>query len=299
MANGAITASFEFFPPKSEDMERQLWASVERLLPLSPDFVSVTYGAGGSTRERTHRTVSRLISETPLRPAAHLTCVKATREQIDEVIRDYWNEGVRHIVALRGDPPEGIGERYQPFPGGYENAADLAAGIRSIGDFEISVGVYPEKHPESPSFDADIEHLKRKVDAGATRGISQFFFEAEHFLRYRDRVEKAGIDIDLTPGIMPVTNFKGVRRMAEGCGTNIPNWLAEKYDGLDRDAETRKLIAATVAADLCFALQREGVQHFHFYTLNRADLTFAVCHLLGMRPEPVAAQPALAAGAAN
>lgn len=278
-----VTASFEFFPPKSDDMEQLLWNSVQRLEPLSPDFVSVTYGAGGSTRERTHRTVERLMKETSLAPAAHLTCVKASRAEVDEVINAYWEAGVRHIVALRGDPPEGIGAKYVPQPDGYANAADLAEGISRLHPFEISVGVYPEKHPESPSFEADIDHLKRKVAAGASRGISQFFFEPECFLKYRDRVADAGLNIPIVPGIMPVTNFKGLQRMAQGCGASIPDALAAKYEGLEKDPETRKLISATVTAELCQALQAEGVDHFHFYTLNRADLTFAICHLLGIR----------------
>ncbi len=279
-----IDCSFEFFPPKTEEMEESLWASITKLSTLNPTFVSVTYGAGGSTRERTHRTVKRIIQETDLLPAAHLTCVKATREEIDSVIGDYWEAGVRHIVALRGDPPEGIGAKYEPTPGGYVNASDLAAGIRNVGPFEISVGCYPEKHPESPSFDADIDLLKRKIDNGATRAISQFFYDPDVFLRYVERVRAAGVTIPIVPGIMPVTNFKGLKKMAGGCGASIPSHIADLFDGLDDDAATRKLVAATVAVDLCRTLMDNGVEHFHFYTLNRAELTFAICHMLGIRP---------------
>jgi methylenetetrahydrofolate reductase (NADPH) len=286
MTAGRLTprVSFEFFPPKTEEMEAILWRSIKRLEPLDPAFVSVTYGAGGSTRTRTHNTVRRVLNETRLVPAAHLTCVNATREEVDEVIRDYWKAGVRHIVALRGDPPEGIGTAYRPHPGGYANAAELAAGIRRIGDFEISVGCYPEKHPESPSFEADIDLLKAKIDAGATRAITQFFFEPSMFLRFRERLARAGVTIPIVPGIMPVLNFRALSRMADACGATLPGWLAEKFDGLDDDPETRKLVAATVTADLCARLRAEGVNQFHFYTLNRADLTFAICHLLGLRP---------------
>ncbi|MFP3944825.1 MAG: methylenetetrahydrofolate reductase [NAD(P)H] [Alphaproteobacteria bacterium] len=276
--------SFEFFPPKTEEMEEILWRSLKRLEPLDPAFVSVTYGAGGSTRTRTHNTVRRVLNETGLTPAAHLTCVNATREEVDDVIRDYWQAGVRHIVALRGDPPEGIGAAYRPHPGGYANAAELAAGISRIADFEISVGCYPEKHPESPSYEADIDLLKQKIDAGASRAITQFFFEPEMFLRFRDRLARAGVTIPIVPGIMPVLNFRTLSRMAGACGATLPDWLAEKFEGLEEDPGTRKLVAATVAADLCTRLQAEGVNQFHFYTLNRADLTYAICHLLGLRP---------------
>ncbi|ESQ86205.1 5,10-methylenetetrahydrofolate reductase [Asticcacaulis sp. AC466] len=276
-----LKVSFEFFPPKTEEMETTLWESIRRLAPLNPDFVSVTYGAGGSTRERTHRTVKRMLDQTELKPAAHLTCVDASRDEVDEVIRGYWEAGVRHIVALRGDPPSGFGD-YVPRADGYQNATELTAAIRRIGDFEVSVGVYPEKHPQSPSLAFDLDVLRQKVDAGATRGISQFFFEPATFLRFRDAVADAGIQIDLTPGIMPVTNFKGLRRMAAACDAHIPAWLAALFDGLDDDAETRKLLASAVAVELCLGLEREGVENFHFYTLNRADLVFAICRILGI-----------------
>jgi methylenetetrahydrofolate reductase (NADPH) len=277
-----LNVSFEFFPPKTEEMEATLWDSIRRLAPLNPSFVSVTYGAGGSTRERTHRTVKRILDETRLKPAAHLTCVDASRDEVDEVIRAYRDAGVRHIVALRGDPPSGFGD-YTPREDGYKNATELTAAIRRIGDFEVSVGVYPEKHPQSPSQAFDLDVLRQKVDAGATRGISQFFFEPETYLRYRDAVADAGIGIDLTPGIMPVTNFKGLRRMAAACAAHIPDWLEALFDGLDNDAETRKLLASAVAVELCLGLEREGVETFHFYTLNRADLVYAICRILGLK----------------
>jgi methylenetetrahydrofolate reductase (NADPH) len=279
---GRVRASFEFFPPKTEEMEQTLWTSIARLAPLNPTFVSVTYGAGGSTRERTHRTVKRMLDETRLSPAAHLTCVDASRAEVDEVIQAYWDAGVRHIVALRGDPPTGFGD-YTPRADGYQNATELTAAIKRIGDFEVSVGVYPEKHPQSPSLAFDLDVLRQKVDAGAARGISQFFFEAETYLRYRDAVADAGINIDLTPGIMPVTNFKGLRRMAAACEANIPAWLEGLFEGLDDDAETRKLLASAVAVELCLELEREGVRDFHFYTLNRADLVYAICRILGVK----------------
>ena len=280
-----LKVSFEFFPPKTEEMETTLWESIRRLAPLNPEFVSVTYGAGGSTRERTHRTVKRILDETHLKPAAHLTCVDASREEVDEVIRAYWEAGVRHIVALRGDPPSGFGD-YKPRNDGYQNATELTAAIKRIGDFEVSVGVYPEKHPQSPSLAFDLDVLRQKVDAGATRGISQFFFEPATFLRFRDAVADAGIRIDLTPGIMPVTNFKGLRRMAAACEAAIPDWLGELFDGLDDDADTRKLLASAVAVELCLGLEREGVENFHFYTLNRADLVFAIGRILGLKAQP-------------
>ncbi len=280
-----IKASFEFFPPKTEAMENKLWASIERLGPLHPAFVSVTYGAGGTTRDRTHETVKRIQSETGIPAAAHLTCVGATRAQVDEVIRAYWQAGIRHIVALRGDPPEGIGRAYQPFPGGYANAADLAAGIKRIADFEISVGIYPEKHPESPSLEADIDLLKAKVDAGATRAITQFTFDAETIVRFRDKVRAAGIDIPIVPGVMPVTNFASLKRFAAGCGATVPGWLAHLFEGLDDDPPIRNAVAISVAAEQCATLQGHGFDQFHFYTLNRADMAYAICHLLGMRPD--------------
>lgn len=282
-----LKVSFEFFPPKTPEMEDTLWDSIARLAPLQPSFVSVTYGAGGSTRERTHRTVKRILDETVMKPAAHLTCVEASRDEVDQVIRDYWDAGVRHIVALRGDPPPssesgGWGD-YTPRPDGYQNATELAAAIRRIADFEVSVGVYPEVHPQSPGLDFDLDVLRQKVDAGATRGISQFFFEPETYLRFRDAVFDAGIDIELTPGIMPVTNFKGLKRMAGACGAAVPPWLEGLFDGLDNDAETRKLLASAVAVEQVLELEKEGVDAFHFYTLNRADLVYAICRILGLK----------------
>ncbi|HTI66890.1 MAG TPA: methylenetetrahydrofolate reductase [NAD(P)H] [Caulobacteraceae bacterium] len=282
-SGAGVNVSFEVFPPKTPELEASLWACIERLAPLRPTFVSVTYGAGGSTRERTHRIVRRIAAETGLEAAAHLTCVGADREEVDAVIRDYWDAGVRHIVALRGDPPGGIGEAYTPHPNGYANATELVAGIRAIAPFEVSVGCFPEKHPESPSLDFDVGVLKAKVDAGATRAISQFFFEVDAFLRYVDKVRAAGITIPIVPGVMPVTNFAGLVRMAAGCGTAIPAWLAKLFDGLDGDAETRRLIACTVAAEMCARLEEEGYSQFHFYTLNRPELVYALCRMLGVR----------------
>lgn len=279
-----LRVSFEFSPPRTEGAERTLWETVTRLTPLRPTFFSVTYGAGGSTRQRTHETVARLKSETGIDAAAHLTCVAATQGEIDDVARAYWDAGIRHIVALRGDPPSGMGSKYSPHPGGYANAAALVAGLKKIGDFQISVAGYPEKHPDSPDAKADLDNLKRKVEAGADRCITQFFFDAEDFLRFRDRATAAGIHVPIVPGVMPVSNFQGIARMAGLCGARVPAWLAELFDGLDDDAETRRMIAATVAGDLCRRLHAEGVDQFHFYTLNRADLTFAICHLLGVRP---------------
>jgi len=278
-----LRVSFEFFPPKTAAMEEQLWHAVKRLEPLTPQFVSVTYGAGGTTRERTHATVKRIVDDTSLRPAAHLTCVSATREEIDRVVREYWEAGVRHIVALRGDPPAGS-TSYAPHPGGYAYAADLVAGIRRVADFEVSVGAYPETHPEASSPEADLDNLRRKLDAGATRAISQYFFDVWTFLRFRDRCAKAGIAAPIIPGILPVTNFQQVVKFSRMCGASVPGWLAALFDGLDEDADTRSLVAATVAAEQVRRLQEHGVEDFHFYTLNRADLTYALCHILGMRP---------------
>jgi methylenetetrahydrofolate reductase (NADPH) len=255
-------------------MAETLWDSIQTLAPLHPRFVSVTYGAGGSTRERTHQTVERIVRETELTPAAHLTCVGATREEVDAVARSYWDAGVRHIVALRGDPPE-AGSRYKPHPGGYRDAVDLVGGLKNVAPFEISVAAYPEVHPDSSSRAFDIENLKRKIDAGADRAITQFFFSADCFLRFQDEVAEAGLDIEIVPGIMPVTNFAGIQRMAATCGTDVPAWLGNLFDG----------IAATVAAELCGQLYAGGVRHFHFYTLNRAELSYAICHLLGVRAE--------------
>ncbi len=284
-----IQVSFEFFPPKTEEMEKTLWASIARLAPLKPRFVSVTYGAGGSTRERTHGTIARMLRETSLTPAAHLTCVGATKAETDEVVQGYWNEGVRHIVALRGDPVTGAGTKYEPHPGGYEGSPELIAGIKKIGNFEISVSAYPEKHPDSASVDAEIELLKRKVDAGATRAITQFFFGNDLYFRYLDRVRSKGIDIPIVPGILPVLNFAQVKKFAEPCGTHVPQSLAERFAGLENDPETRKLVAATVAAEQVNDLRQRGVNEFHFYTLNRSELVFAICHMLGIRPEAGAA----------
>jgi methylenetetrahydrofolate reductase (NADPH) len=279
-----LKVSFEFSPPKSEAADRTLWETVNRLTPLHPTFFSVTYGAGGSTRQRTHETVARLKSETGIDAAAHLTCVSATQGEIDDVARAYWDAGIRHIVALRGDPPGGMGGKYCPHPGGYENAAALVTGIKKIGDFQVSVAGYPEKHPDSLSVESDLDNLKRKVDAGADRCITQFFFDADDFLRFRDHAARRGIAVPIVPGVMPVSNFQGITRMAALCGSKVPAWLAEMFEGLDDDIDTRRMIAATVAGDLCRQLRNEGVEQFHFYTLNRADLTFAICHLLGVRP---------------
>ena len=280
-----VRVSFEFFPPKTDEAEANLWKAVRRLEPLNPAFVSVTYGAGGSTRERTHRTVQRILSETTLKPAAHLTCVEASREEVDQVVQVYKAIGVDHIVALRGDPPgaSGIGGAYQPRADGYANATELARAIQRAGGFQTSVGFYPEKHPESPSLDHDIDVLKAKVDAGATRALSQFFFDLDAFLRFRDRVRAAGVQIALIPGIMPVSNFAGLQRMSASCGASVPAWLAAHFEGLDDDPETRKLLAASVAAETCARLQEEGFSDFHFYTLNRADLVYAICRVLGVR----------------
>ena len=280
---GDIAISFEFFPPKTEAMEQTLWESVETLTPLGPRFVSVTYGAGGSTRERTHATVARIASGTPIPAAAHLTCVNASRGEIDEIADAYWQAGIRHIVALRGDPPA-KGARFEARPDGYATSAELVAGLKRRHDFEISVGVYPEVHPEAASASADLDALKAKLDAGATRGISQFFFEPDTFLRFRDKVAAAGISAEIVPGILPVTNFANLQRMAAPCGTDVPAWMAHLFAGLDDKPAARQLVAATIAAELCRRLYAGGVRHFHFYTLNRAELTYAICHMLGVRP---------------
>lgn len=280
---GDVAVSFEFFPPKTEAMERTLWDSITALTPMGPRFVSVTYGAGGSTRERTHATVARIARETPLAAAAHLTCVEATRDEIDAVAEEYWAAGVRHIVALRGDPPR-AGEKYHTHPGGYENAAALVAGLRRLHPFEISVAAYPECHPDSPDAAADLDNLKRKLDAGASRAITQFFFEPDTFLRFRDAAAAVGIDAEIVPGIMPVTNYASIVRMAGMCGTAVPAWMGRLFDGLDDHPGARQLIAATLAAELCRKLYAGGVRQFHFYTLNRAELSYAICHLLGLRP---------------
>ena len=281
---GALSVSFEFFPPKTEKMAENLWHAMERLRPLRPNFVSVTYGAGGSTRQRTHDTVTRIQNEGGLPCAAHLTCVGASRDEVNEVARTYWQAGVRHLVALRGDPPEGE-EDYQNHPHGYHNAAELVAGLRDVAEFEISVAAYPEMHPNSPSSQADLDNLKRKIDAGATRAITQFFFDADTYLRFLERARAAGIWVPIVPGILPVSNFVQANRIAKACGTVMPAWMAHVFEGLEDDAETRRMVAVTVAADQCRKLQGAGVTDFHFYTLNRADLTYAICHIMGLRPQ--------------
>jgi len=278
---GPLAVSFEFFPPKTPEMQEQLWRAVRRLEPLKPLFVSVTYGAGGSTRDRTHATVKRLVEETSLVPAAHLTCVGASRGEVDDVVRRYWDAGIRHIVALRGDMPE-LGAPYAPHPDGYQSTPELIAGIKKIAPFEISVSCYPERHPETPSLEDDITLLKRKVDAGATRAIGQFCFSSEAIAEYRDRVAARGLNIPIVPGMMPTTNFKGVARMAGRSGASVPAWLSRLYEGLDDDLDSRKAIAAALLADQVEALRSYGFSHFHFYTLNQADLTYAACRLLGL-----------------
>jgi len=284
-----VRVSFEFFPPNTAEMEAKLWAAVERLAPLAPSFVSVTYGAGGSTRERTHATVTRILGETTLKPAAHLTCVAAAKSEVDEVVRAYWAAGVRHIVALRGDPPEGVGAAYAPHADGYQSTDALVAGIRAAGDFEVSVSAYPERHPASPDWATEIDVLKRKVDAGATRAITQFFFDNDLYDAYVSRVRAAGIDIPIVPGIMPVLSLGQVTRFAARCGASVPEWVARRFEGLDDDAATRQLVSAAVAAEQVLDLVDRGVEDFHFYTLNRADLVYAICRLLGLKPAEVAA----------
>ncbi|WP_239805058.1 methylenetetrahydrofolate reductase [NAD(P)H] [Croceicoccus hydrothermalis] len=280
---GDIGVSFEFFPPKSEKMEAQLWDAVEKLAPLTPEFVSVTYGAGGSTRERTHATVERIIREARIPAAAHLTCVEASKDDIRRVAEQYWEAGVRHIVALRGDPTT-PGGRFEPHPGGYAGAADLVAGLKAIAPFEISVAAYPETHPEAQSAQSDIDNLKRKLDAGADRAITQFFFRPECFLDFRDRLAADGVDAPLVPGILPVSNVAQTRKFAAQCGAQIPAWMDGLFEGLDERPGARKLVAATLAAEFCRRLYAGGVRDFHFYTLNRADLSYSICHLLGRRP---------------
>ena len=279
-----IQVSFEFFPPKTDKMAEQLWAAIERLAPLRPGFVSVTYGAGGSTRERTHEVVNRIQKDKGLQAAAHLTCVAATRAEVDAVARNYWQHGIKHIVALRGDPPEGE-SKYTPHPGGYDYATDLVAGLKRVGDFEISVAAYPEVHPEAKSPEADLDNLKRKIDAGATRAITNFFFGTEVYLRFRDRAAAAGIKVPIVPGLLPVSNFVQTVKIAARCGASVPKDLHDLFAGLEDDPDTRKLVAATVTADQVRALEKDGVTDFHFYTLNRADLTYAICHILGLRPQ--------------
>ncbi|WP_443018888.1 methylenetetrahydrofolate reductase [NAD(P)H] [Sphingomonas sp.] len=280
---GDVGVSFEFFPPKTEKMEATLWDSIETLGPLDPRFVSVTYGAGGTTRERTHATVARIARDTAIPAAAHLTCVEASRDEIDAVARDYWAAGVRHIVALRGDPPT-AGAKFISPEGGYENAAALVAGLKKLHPFEISVAAYPECHPDSPDATHDLDNLKRKLDAGATRAITQFFFEPETYFRFRDAAAAAGITAEIVPGIMPIMSFAAVQRMSAMCGTAVPPWMARLFEGLDDHPAARQLVAATVAAELCRKLYAGGERNFHFYTLNRAELSYAICHLLGLRP---------------
>jgi methylenetetrahydrofolate reductase (NADPH) len=281
-ARGDIALSFEFFPPKTEKMAETLWETIQTLAPLSPRFVSVTYGAGGSTRERTHATVERILTETPLTPAAHLTCVAASRDEVDEVARAYWELGVRNIVALRGDSPE-PGQKFRPHPEGYRDAADLVAGLKRVAPFDISVAAYPEVHPDSSTRQFDLENLKRKVDAGADRAITQFFFSPDCFFHFRDEAAAAGINVEIVPGILPVSNVATTRRFAQACGAAIPKWLDDLFEGLDDLPAARQLVAATVAAELCGQLYAGGVRCFHFYTLNRAELSYAICHLLGVR----------------
>lgn len=274
--------SFEFFPPADAAMEATLWQSVQRLAPLAPRFVSVTYGADGSTRDRTHQLVRRIKQETALTGAPHLTCVGASRGEVLDIARRYWDEGIRHIVALRGDPPQGA-TRYEPHPDGFAYGADLVAGLRALADFDISVAAYPEGHPETPSVEADLDNLRRKVDAGATRAITQFFFDTDDYLRYRDRCVASGIRVSIVPGILPIGRFQQVQRFAARCGAKVPASLAERFAGLDDDPDTRRLIAANFAIEQVSRLRRHGVDEFHFYTLNRAELTFAICHALGLR----------------
>ena len=284
ISNSKPDVSFEFFPPHSEKAEATLWKSVDRLKDLQPRFVSVTYGADGSTRERTHSAVARILRETSLTTAPHLTCVGASRGEIDDIAREYWDMGIRHLVALRGDAPKDA-ERYEPHPDGYAYASDLVAGLKKVGDFEISVAAYPEVHPEAPDAEFDLENLRRKLDAGATRAITQFFFDVDVFLRFRDRCAAVGIESPIVPGILPITRFPQLEKFAVACGASVPDWLRQWFVGLDDDAETRQMIAASVAIDQVRRLEAEGISEFHFYTLNRSELAFAICHALGVRPQ--------------
>jgi methylenetetrahydrofolate reductase (NADPH) len=290
-----LRVSFEFFPPKTPQATESLWQTIRRLEPLRPHFVSVTYGAGGSTREKTREIVKRIAKETSLKPASHLTCVAETRENVDAVIRDYWASGIRHIVALRGDPPGDAGGRFVPHPGGYTSSIELVTAIKRIAPFEVSVGCYPELHPDATSYEADIEFLKRKVDAGADRCITQFFYGEEVFLRFLERARKAGIKMPIVPGIMPISNFKNVCRFAKVAGATVPDWLHQLCDGLDDDPDTLRFVASVVVTQQCDALRRAGVEQFHFYTMNRPELTYAVCHMLDIRPVPVEAPAPVAA----
>ena len=284
ISNSIPDVSFEFFPPHSEKAEATLWKSVDRLKDLHPRFVSVTYGADGSTRERTHSAVARILRETSLTTAPHLTCVGASRGEIDDIAREYWDMGIRHLVALRGDAPKGV-DTYEPHPDGYAYASDLVAGLKKVGDFEISVAAYPEVHPEAPDADFDLDNLRRKLDAGATRAITQFFFDVDVFLRFRDRCAAVGIDSPIVPGILPITRFPQLEKFAVACGASVPDWLRQWFAGLDEDAETRQMIAASIAIDQVRRLEAEGISEFHFYTLNRSELAFAICHALGVRPQ--------------
>jgi methylenetetrahydrofolate reductase (NADPH) len=279
-----LQVSFEFFPPGTPAMEATLWNSIQRLAPLKPRFVSVTYGADGSTRDRTHRIVSRIIAETGLRAAPHLTCIGATKEEIQAIAQQYWDEGIRDIVALRGDAPADA-EKYEPHPGGYEYGVDLVGGLREVAEFDISVAAYPEVHPEAPSAAFDLDNLKLKIDAGATRAITQFFFDVDTFLRFRDQCASAGINASIVPGILPINKFPQLLRFANMCGATVPQWLHERFEGLDDDEETRRMISASIAIDMAERMQAEGINEFHFYTLNRAELTYAICHALGIRPQ--------------
>jgi methylenetetrahydrofolate reductase (NADPH) len=285
---GDADVSFEFFPPKTDKMAAAMWEAMQTLAPLGPRFVSVTYGAGGTTRDRTHATVARIARETSVPAAAHLTCVEASRDEVDAVAREYWAAGVRHIVALRGDPPT-MGEAFVPHPDGYASAAELVAGLKRLHPFEISVAAYPEAHPEATSAASDIDNLKRKLDAGATRALTQFFFEPETFFRFRDAAAAAGIGAEIVPGILPVSNYAQTQKFAGMCGAAIPDWMGRLFDGLDAHPAARQLVAATIAGELCRRLYAGGVRHFHFYTLNRAELSYAICHLLGLRPKAEAA----------
>jgi methylenetetrahydrofolate reductase (NADPH) len=289
-----VRVSFEFFPPKTAEMEQTLWEAITRLAPLAPHFVSVTYGAGGSTRERTHATVARMVEETALKPAAHLTCVGASRAEIDGVIAGYSKAGVRHVVALRGDPPGGAGAPYEPHPEGYQSTDALVRSVKARGDFQVSVAAYPERHPQSPNLLHDIEILKRKVDAGADRAITQFFFDNNVYFRFLDVAAAAGIGIPIVPGIVPVQNFKQTAGFAKRAGASVPVWLAERFEGLDDDPVTRRLVAAAVCAEQVVDLIDRGVRDLHFYTMNRADLVFAICHLIGIRPQKAALEAELA-----
>jgi len=282
------TVSFEFFPPHTEQMEATMWRSIDRLAALEPSFISVTYGADGSTRERTHDAVERITRETDMTAAPHLTCIGASRGEIDDIAREYWDMGVRHLVALRGDAPHGV-DKYEPHPDGYASASDLVTGLRKVADFEISVAAYPEVHPEAPDADFDLDNLKRKLDAGATRAITQFFFETEVFLNFRDRCAAAGIDSPIVPGILPITRFPQLEKFAAACGASVPDWLREWFAGLEEDTQTRQMIAASVAISQVRRLQAEGIDEFHIYTLNRSELAFAICHALGVRPSHVTA----------